>query len=499
MAYSISHNKPSSHHKRHTHSHSHQRHNHPSPQQQHSWSIGTALNSDPLASSSTPSSSAATINTSSTPRSASVSAPPTASGSSSHKISSINTSVGPAPPGLSLSSPTAVFSPHHSRHGALTLQPYHLHHHTHHHPTHPHHRDQTQSHTHHHPLSPTRELSEIIPQIYISDLSFAESASSLTAHKITHILSVLPDTIYTPPPSLLPAQPKRLQIKVEDSPFAELAVHLPQTTQWIAQAVESGPDARVLVHCAEGISRSVSVVAAFLMTRFGWSPSEALGFVKSKRRVADPNFGFVEQLFEYGRNVLGQNCWSNREAGGATGAGVGGGGVAVQPSLSTVVEGLASVGSASPAKSTPLGTIMESSHGPSVIVPKAPVPFALPSPAPQVHTFSSIPPPAPILDTDMCSSPISESAPTTTTTSAASSTSPSPSTAYPPLTSLSSLSSLPRLNSRSKASRSTLSLVLPPMPVSVSRQGSGSGMGPPGSPMRASPESEKSVSVAALS
>lgn len=62
----------------------------------------------------------------------------------------------------------------------------------------------------------------------------------------------------------------------------------------------------MLVHCAEGISRSVSVVAAFLMAQYGWSPSEAVGFIKERRLIANPNFGFVQQLYEYGRDVLGQ-------------------------------------------------------------------------------------------------------------------------------------------------------------------------------------------------
>jgi len=104
---------------------------------------------------------------------------------------------------------------------------------------------------------------------------------------------------------MLSPQPKRLQINVEDFPFAELAMHLPQTTEFIRNALRD-PEARVLVHCAEGISRSVSVVAAFLMAQFDWSPSQALEYIKERRRVANPNFGFIQQLHEYGRDVLGQ-------------------------------------------------------------------------------------------------------------------------------------------------------------------------------------------------
>lgn len=149
-------------------------------------------------------------------------------------------------------------------------------------------------------------VTEILPRLYISDLSFAESPAFLSSYRVTHVLSVMPDNIYRPPPSALAVQPARLQIRVEDLPFAELAAHLPSTTSWIWNALSSDSEARVLVHCAEGVSRSVSVVAAFLMASKGWTPTQAIDFIKSKRRIANPNFGFVQQLHEYSRNSLGR-------------------------------------------------------------------------------------------------------------------------------------------------------------------------------------------------
>ncbi|KAF9555823.1 phosphatases II [Agrocybe pediades] len=157
-----------------------------------------------------------------------------------------------------------------------------------------------------HSSRPARNISEIIPRLYISDLAFAENPALLMSYRITHILSTMPDTIFRPPPSLLPVQPIRMQIRVDDLPFAELAEHLPHTTEFIRAALDSHPEARILVHCAEGVSRSVSVVAAYLMAQFGYTPIEALAYIKGRRRVANPNFGFVKQLHEYARNALGR-------------------------------------------------------------------------------------------------------------------------------------------------------------------------------------------------
>jgi atypical dual specificity phosphatase len=149
---------------------------------------------------------------------------------------------------------------------------------------------------------PSNGANEIIPRLYISDLSFAENAACLSTYGITHIVSAISSSVLIPPESVLHPQPRHLQVRVEDFPFAELAAHLPITTAWIREALRN-PDARVLVHCAEGISRSVSVVAAFLIAQYGWSPAQAVQYIKSKRRAADPNFGFVQQLGEYARSL----------------------------------------------------------------------------------------------------------------------------------------------------------------------------------------------------
>ena len=48
-----------------------------------------------------------------------------------------------------------------------------------------------------------------------------------------------------------------------------------------------------------GMSRSVTIVTAYLMKRKGWDLRYALGHVKAKRPIAQPNLGFMRQLQEY--------------------------------------------------------------------------------------------------------------------------------------------------------------------------------------------------------
>jgi len=126
----------------------------------------------------------------------------------------------------------------------------------------------------------------------------AENPAVLASFAITHVLSVMPGFVALP--SELPLH--HAQVPIEDLPFAELVAHLPATTAFIANALHH-PSCRVLVHCGEGISRSPTVVCAYLIAQHGLTPSQAVQFVKTRRRVADPNPGFVAQLYEYAEAV----------------------------------------------------------------------------------------------------------------------------------------------------------------------------------------------------
>lgn len=55
---------------------------------------------------------------------------------------------------------------------------------------------------------------------------------------------------------------------------------------------------KVLIHCQEGISRSPTIVIAWLMNRFGLSYAEALLFCKAKRPCVEPKFSALLEEYE---------------------------------------------------------------------------------------------------------------------------------------------------------------------------------------------------------
>jgi len=56
---------------------------------------------------------------------------------------------------------------------------------------------------------------------------------------------------------------------------------------------------RILVHCRAGVSRSATIVIAYLMRYHKYSLLSALTLVRSRRSIVCPNNGFMRQLKEY--------------------------------------------------------------------------------------------------------------------------------------------------------------------------------------------------------
>mmetsp|Transcript_6195 Transcript_6195/g.8652 ORF Transcript_6195/g.8652 Transcript_6195/m.8652 type:complete len:119 (-) Transcript_6195:876-1232(-) len=113
---------------------------------------------------------------------------------------------------------------------------------------------------------------------------------------ISHVLTI--DTEVTPP---FPNEYKYLIIEIVDRPDENLKQHFTKAIEFIE---EGRSQKGVLVHCGAGLSRSPSVVAAFLMKTFQVKYQEAIDLISRARPYVDPNEGFVQQLLEFEMEVL---------------------------------------------------------------------------------------------------------------------------------------------------------------------------------------------------
>ena len=176
-----------------------------------------------------------------------------------------------------------------------------------------------------------REASQILPNLFLSDALTARWGDTLDRLKITHIISVLEEPITFPRTE----QPlKLLHIPASDDITTDLLAYMDQTTEFIKEAIGtdkrdqpqfdpaslgataetidgespilSGPaqESRVLVHCLAGMSRSATIVIAYLLATTSMTAREATEFVRSKRRIIRPNYGFAKQLEVYERRYF---------------------------------------------------------------------------------------------------------------------------------------------------------------------------------------------------
>ncbi|KAF9226635.1 phosphatases II [Gyrodon lividus] len=128
-------------------------------------------------------------------------------------------------------------------------------------------------------------------KLYLGNIHAARSSRSLTERRITHIVSVCNDPI---PAELPESGITHLRIPVEDVDFADLLIWLPTACQFIDQAIRAG--GVVLVHCYQGLTRSATVVAAYLMYTRRIDATQAMLVVREAREQVWYNAGFHEQL-----------------------------------------------------------------------------------------------------------------------------------------------------------------------------------------------------------
>ena len=79
-----------------------------------------------------------------------------------------------------------------------------------------------------------------------------------------------------------------------DIPSANIMVHFAEAFDVMESHVSCNK--RVLVCCTMGVSRSATIVIAFLMKCHGWSMTQAIEYIASKRPQISPNLGFIKQL-----------------------------------------------------------------------------------------------------------------------------------------------------------------------------------------------------------
>eukprot|EP00042_Codosiga_hollandica_P038507 m.313845 g.313845 ORF g.313845 m.313845 type:complete len:227 (+) comp55414_c0_seq5:1476-2156(+) len=125
---------------------------------------------------------------------------------------------------------------------------------------------------------------------------FLGGDDSLDAFYTDNAIGAVLSICETPPPAHIPLQ-LTMHVDLDDEPSVHILPHLWPCVQFIHQARTN--HINIYVHCVAGISRSSSVVCAYLMTHVGLSARAALRHITNARPAVSPNPGFRHQLNVY--------------------------------------------------------------------------------------------------------------------------------------------------------------------------------------------------------
>ncbi|XP_068426921.1 dual specificity protein phosphatase 22-B [Clinocottus analis] len=134
-------------------------------------------------------------------------------------------------------------------------------------------------------------VNKVLPDLYLGNFRDARDREQLARNNITHILSIHDSAA----PIL--QEMTYLCISAADLPTQNLTQHFKQSIIFMHESRLKGEGC--LVHCLAGVSRSVTLVVAYIMTVTGLGWQEALAAVRVARPCAGPNLGFQRQLQEF--------------------------------------------------------------------------------------------------------------------------------------------------------------------------------------------------------
>lgn len=136
--------------------------------------------------------------------------------------------------------------------------------------------------------------------LFFGSYSPASSAQFLTSNSITHVLSIghapsqqIEGVIYH-------------WLSLDDSIASLIGPTIRAAIEIIKCALTSNEgQGRIFVHCAAGVSRSPTIVVAYLMVAHAMPLKQALGLVIRARPQVLPNIGFIAQLKKLELDLFG--------------------------------------------------------------------------------------------------------------------------------------------------------------------------------------------------
>ena len=142
----------------------------------------------------------------------------------------------------------------------------------------------------------------ISDKLYFGNQIFAKKNNELKKFGITLIIDLIN---YKPGNEIIhPSDIKYIHKSIKDLPSSNIDFCEELSLEIDKELKEKNK--KVYVHCAQGISRSATLIIYYIMTREKKNFKDTLNLVRSLRNVVCPTTGFIECLSELDKKLYGQ-------------------------------------------------------------------------------------------------------------------------------------------------------------------------------------------------
>ncbi|KAM8947850.1 dual specificity protein phosphatase 10 isoform 2-T2 [Pelodytes ibericus] len=138
------------------------------------------------------------------------------------------------------------------------------------------------------------ELTPILPFLFLGNEHDAQDFEKMQRMNIGYIVNV---TTHLPLYHYEKGIFNYKRLPATDSNKQNLRQYFEEAFEFIEEAHQHGKG--LLIHCQAGVSRSATIVIAYLMKHTRMTMTDAYKFVKGKRPIISPNLNFMGQLLEF--------------------------------------------------------------------------------------------------------------------------------------------------------------------------------------------------------
>lgn len=158
------------------------------------------------------------------------------------------------------------------------------------------------------PQAPENSYDEVYPGIYMGDMKAVLDKDHLKQLGITHLLNCSQGKgtkeTNTDAGFYRSAGIKFMGIKALDLTTFNMMPFFRPAAEFIDKALKGG--GKVFVHCFKGVSRSATIVLAYLMLKCDMKLLDAVKVVRARRKI-HPNDGFLRQLCILNKELYGES------------------------------------------------------------------------------------------------------------------------------------------------------------------------------------------------